>query len=52
MRTLGRIIGIISMLCIMVGGSALDSASVLPMVIAGIGIAGLATTVCIAGCLV
>lgn len=52
MRTLGRIIGTASLLAIMFFGSALDSPSLIPVIGCLAGMAGLATTICIAGILV
>ena len=52
MRTLGRIIGTVSVLAIMFFGSALDSPSLIPTIGCLAGMAGLATTICIAGLLV
>ena len=52
MKTLGRIIGTASILAIMFFGSALDSPSLIPTIGCLAGMAGLATTICIAGLLV
>lgn len=52
MKTLGRIIGTASVLAIMFFGSALDSPSLIPTIGCLAGMAGLATTICIAGLLV
>ncbi len=52
MRTLGRIIGTVSVLAIMFFGSVLDSPTIVPVIGCLLSMAGLATTVCIAGLLV
>lgn len=52
MKTLGKILGTASVLAIMFFGSALDSPSLIPTIGCLAGMAGLATTICIAGILV
>lgn len=52
MRTFGRILGITSVAALMFFGSALDSPSQIPVIGCLAGMAGLATTICIAGLLV
>ena len=52
MRTLGRIIGTVSVLAIMFFGSALDSPSWVPVIGCLGGMAGLATTAMIAGLII
>ena len=52
MRTLGRIIGTVSVLAIMFFGSALDSSSLVPVIGTILGMAGMVTTAMIAGLLI
>lgn len=52
MRTLGKLLYIVSVLGLMFFGSALDSPTIVPVIGCLVSMAGLATTVCIAGCLV
>lgn len=52
MKTLGKTIGLMSLAALMFFGSALDSPSLIPTIGCLAGMAGLATTICIAGLLV
>lgn len=52
MKTLGKILGLTSLAALMFFGSALDSPSLIPTIGCLAGMAGLATTICIAGLLV
>lgn len=52
MRTLGKILGLISVAALMFFGSALDSPSMIPTIGCLAGMAGLAGTICITGLLV